>query len=80
MGSSHGASTQVVQYVPVETASQEPIVQPAVAKNVSRGTEGALAAQQNERAKRFGIGRTYADLAMKREGGNAGGNATLGGN
>ena len=79
MGSSKGASTQVVQYVPVETKAAEPIVQPAVAKTVSRATEGALAAQQNERARRFGLSRTYADLAQKREGGGSGGNATLGG-
>ena len=80
MGSRGGASTQVIQYVPVETAPQEPIVQPAVAKNLTRATEGALAAQQRDRANRFGIGRTYADLALKRGENNGSGNATLGGN
>lgn len=83
MGSSGGASTQVVQYVPTETsaAAKEPIVTPAVAKTISRDTESAQQAQRMQRERMNGLASTYSELKRRSQPvGTSGGNATLGGN
>lgn len=79
MGSSGGASSQVVQYVPVETAAaKEPEVIPAVAKTISRDTSSAQVTQLRERQRMSGIASTYENARKKQDAGS--GNATLGGN
>ena len=81
MGSSGGVSSQVVQYVPVETsaAAKEPEVVPAVAKTISRDTSSAQASQLRERQRMSGIASTYENARRKQQESGSG-NATLGGN
>lgn len=77
-----GGSSQVVQYVPVETPAaaaeaQKEIITPAIAKSISGNTAKAQEAQQMERERSYGIGATYN--RYKNRSGVQQGNDTLGG-
>lgn len=76
-----GGSSQVIQYVPVETpaasAPAKEIITPAVAKSISGDTAKAQEQQQMERDRAYGISSTYN--RFKNRGGVQQGNDTLGG-